>query len=384
LYEGAGDVAQARKCFERYQQLETNPDRNATVATHLMSLEQWRSDYDDNLDEAHDLLGDLLLRSMGLSSQGTKHRVKPTKSQKKTSQRYQRATAASETLSAPYVHRQLDRAREDLDEATQLFPIAVEANELLALTDLEDNNWPSAYNRYDAVASAGQPVSFYAQVNSSKDSKVVRAAKIEIGKDNVRLVYLSSYNVRKKISEPPEEAAGDDDLGNLVTSAAIPPDPKIEGVTLSLADIRAVQTANGFIALRRQKDDLMILPVFMVAYVPVEGHAAREFGNEYTRMFVRYLGYENARLGKEGMTFGEKLKLGYSFAQLGMSIFGSVMDGGMSSYDSAMALKNVAVTLRVDTRTLQKTMSDQRRTLEGLTFKAIPTQTVQLSYRDRL
>jgi hypothetical protein len=29
-------------------------------------------------------------------------------------------------------------------------------------------------------------------------------------------------------------------------------------------------------------------------------------------------------------------------------------------------------------------MSDQRRTLEGLTFKPIPTQSVQLAYRDHL
>ena len=29
----------------------------------------------------------------------------------------------------------------------------------------------------------------------------------------------------------------------------------------------------------------MIVPVFMVPYTPVEGRAAREFGNEYTRMF---------------------------------------------------------------------------------------------------
>jgi hypothetical protein len=101
-------------------------------------------------------------------------------------------------------------------------------------------------------------------------------------------------------------------------------------------------------------------------------------------MFVRYLGYENARLGKEGMTFGEKLKLGYSFVDLGMSIFDSVATGGLTSYDSVMALRHVALTLKVDTRTLQKTMSDQRRTLEGLTFKPIPTQPVQLAYRDHL
>jgi tetratricopeptide (TPR) repeat protein len=384
LYEGSGDIAQARKCFELYQQLETNPDRKLAASSHLASLEQWRSDYDDNTDEAHDLLGDLLLRSMGLSSEGVKRRVKLTKAQKKTSRRYQKAAAASETLSAPYVRRQLDRAQEDLSEAAQLFPIGVEANEMLALTDLEDNDWPSAYNSYDAVASAALPVSFYAQVSSSKDSKVVRAAKVEISKDTVRLVYLSSYNVKKKISEPPDEPAGDDDLGNLVTSAALSPDAKVEELSIPSADIQGVQTEKGFITVKRQKDQLMIVPVFMVAYTPLEGRAAREFGNEYTRMFVRYLGYENARLGKEGMTFGEKFKLGFSFVDLGMSVFVAVGTGGVGSYQAIDALRNLAHTLNVDTKTLQKTLSDQRRTLEGLTFKAIPTQPVQLAYRDHL
>jgi tetratricopeptide (TPR) repeat protein len=384
LYEGAGNIAQARKCFELYQQLESNPDRKLEASSHLASLEQWRSDYDDNTDEAHDLLGDLLLRSMGLSSEGVKRRVKLTKTQKKTSHRYQKAAAASETLSAPYVRRQLDRAQEDLSEAAQLFPIGVEANEMLALTDLENNDWPSAYNRYDAVASAGLPISFYAQVNSSKDNKVVRAAKVEISKDTVHLEYLSSYNVKKKISEPPDEPAGDDDLGNLVTSAALPPDPRVEGLSIPLADIQGVQTEKGFITVKRAKDQLMIVPVFMVAYTPVEGRAAREFGNEYTRMFVRYLGYENARLGKEGMTFGDKFKLGFSFVDLGMSVFVAVSSGGLGSYNAIQSLRHLAHTLNVDTKTLQKTMTDQRRMLEGMTFKAIPTQPAQLAYRDHL
>ncbi len=384
LYEGSGDVSRARHYFERCQQLQADSARSVAAAAHLAALEQWRTDYDDNMEEAHDLVGDLLLRSMGLSSQGVKHHTKLTKEQKNTRKQYRGMAAASEVLSAPFVARQLDRAREALNEAAQLFPIGPEANELLALTDLENNNWPSAYNRFDAVASAGLPVSFYAQVTSSKDKKVVRAAKVEIGKGSVRLVYLSSYNVSKKISEPPKEPAGDDDLGNLVTSAALPPDPRIEGLTIPLADIQGVRTEASVVTVKRQKDELMIVPVFMSAYTPLAGKAARQFGNEYTRMFVRYLGYANARLGKEGMTFGEKLTLGMSFVDFGISMFTAIGTGGLGAYDAFAALRRVSQTLKVDTKTLQKTTSDQRRTLEGLTFKAIPTQLMQFGYRDQL
>jgi tetratricopeptide (TPR) repeat protein len=384
LYEGTGDVTQARKYFERCQQLKTDSARNLAAAAHLASLDQWRSQYDDNLEEAHDLVGDLLLRSMGLSSQGVKRHTKLTKAQKNTRKWYRGAAAASETLSAPYVSRQLDLAREALGEAAQLFPLGPEANELLALTDLENNNWPSAYNHFDAVASAGLPVSFYAQVTSSKDKKVVRAAKVEIGKESVRLVYLSAYNVSKKMSEPPKEPAGDDDLGNLVTSTALPPDLRIEGLSIPEADLRGVKTEASVVTVKRQKDELMIVPVFMSAYTPVAGKAARQFGNEYTRMFVRYLGYEKARLGKEGMTFGERLQLGFSFVDFGFSIVGAIAYGGLGAYDAFAALHRVSQTLKVDTKTLQRTTSEQRRTLEGLAFKPIPTQVVQLAFRDSL
>jgi len=162
------------------------------------------------------------------------------------------------------------------------------------------------------------------------------------------------------------------------------PDPKLEGLSIPLADIQVIKTEKGFITVKRQEDQLMVVPVFMVAYTPVEGRAAREFGNEYTRMFVRYLGYENARLGKEGMTFGEKLKLGGSFVELGMSVFEAVATAGLASYNAIDSVRQLAHTLQVDTKTLQKTMSDQRRTLEGMTFKAIPTQPEQLAYRDHL
>ena len=84
------------------------------------------------------------------------------------------------------------------------------------------------------------------------------------------------------------------------------------------------------------------------------------------------------------MTFGEKFKLGVSFVDLGMFVFVAVGSGGHGSYEAIMAVRNVAHTLNVDTKTLQKTMSEQRRTLEGLRFKAILTQPVQLAYRDHL
>ena len=384
LYEASGDVASARASFQRYVQLETREDRRAEAQQHIDSLEAWRAYYDENIDEAHDLIGDLLLRSMGLSSEGVRHRGKLTKQQKRISSKYQRALAASEELSGPFVRRQMDSARGDLDNAMQLFPIAPEANEMMALLNLENNDWAAAFRSLDAVASAGQPVSFYAQMDSSRDNKVVLATKVEIGKDSVRLVSLSSYDAKKRVTQPPKSPAGEDDLGNLVTSDTMPRDLGADAVSISVADLKGVQTDKSFVTIKLDKQQIVLAPVYMLAYTPVAGHTARQLGNEYTRMFVRYLGYEKARLGSEGMTFGEKLKLGYTFAQTGMSFFDAVSSGGIQSYGALRSSLNLAGALRTNLSNLRRNMADQRRALDGLEFKPIPNQPVELGYRDHL
>ena len=384
MAEATGNVRLARVYLQRYMQLETDTTRNNEAAAHLNSLEQWRESYIENTDEAHDLIADLLARSMGLDSEGVKRQSKLNKKESKASSHAKMMFSASETLSSAFVHRQLDQARADLDLATQLFPIAPEANQMLALLDLEDNDWPSAFRSLDAVASAGMPVSFYAQLNSSRDNKDVRATKIEIGRNDVRLVYLSSYNAKKKTSEPPASPAGDDALGNLAVSETAPPDPSAESTTLDVADLEGVQTNQNFVMVKLHKDQLTLAPVYMTAFTPIAGKTAREFGNEYTRIFVRYLGYENARLGKEGMTFGEKLSLGYTFAETGMSIFDAVTSGGMDSLGALRNTMKLVGKLRTDLASLQRTLADQRRVLDGLQFKVIPAEPVVLSYRDHL
>jgi len=45
------------------------------------------------------------------------------------------------------------------------------------------------------------------------------------------------------------------------------------------------------------------------------GPAGRRFGNNYTRLFVRYPGLEESKLGAEGLSAMEKVKLGYDITQ---------------------------------------------------------------------
>ncbi len=296
-----------------------------------------------------------------------------------------------------------------MEAAEDIFPLGAEANELLGLMTLQSNNWPAAYRSYDAVASQAFPVSFYAQVNSAHDSKVVRAAKVEIGSDAVRLVYLTSYDTKKQISTAPETPAGDDDLGNLVVSSEQPPDADAETLTIRPGDLKGITTNQNFVELKLQKDQIYLAPLDLLADAPFEGGAARTFGNEYTRMFIRYLGYEDAKLGKEGMTAGEKFHLGFQMAELGMNIgvtvammgagapaiYGSAMQAiqimhALNVYSAvntgitlASQTKRVVDTMRADMTALQRTTSDEERVIEGMEFKIIPSQPVTFAFREK-
>jgi tetratricopeptide (TPR) repeat protein len=437
LYESFGDVAKARERFQRYQQLDPSAEGKDKAAVHLNSLEGRRALYDAAVGEAEGVVSELLLRSMGISSEGVKHKAKLTRQQRRwASSRYKSTLSASEKLSAPYVIRQLDRARGILEGATAIFPLGVEANELLALVYLEANDWPAALNSFDAPAARNLPVSFYAQVSSAHNSGEVRAAKVEIGSNTVRLVYLSSYDTSKHVTEPPNSPAGDDDLGNLVVSTAHDVDAEAEAFTVSATDLKAVETKNNFVDLKLSNDDLYLAPVYMLAAAPFEGRASRSFGNEYTRLFVRYLGYEDAKLGAEGMTAGDKFKLGLGIALTGYSSFRTV--GGIyAAYGNARRVSQLLHLLSVasnnprcnarcearvaelihllhllsiaqmaeqgkrgvklyetteetvqdvklDTATLLRTSADQRQILEALDFKIIPCRPPDFEYREKL
>jgi tetratricopeptide (TPR) repeat protein len=440
LYESFGDVASARARFQRYQQLDPRAEAKEKAAVHLNSLEARRALYDAAVEEGEGVVSELLLRSMGIESEGVKHKAKLTRRQQRwASRRYKRTLSASEKLSPPYVIRQLDRARGILEGATAIFPLGVEANELLALVYLEANDWPAGLNSFDAPAARNLPVSFYAQVSSAHNSGEVRAAKVEIGSNAVRLVYLSSYNTSKHVSEPPKSPAGDDDLGNLVVSASGDVDSEAEAFTVGAADLKAVETKNNFVVLKLNNDDLYLAPVYMLAAVPFEGPASRSLGNEYTRLFIRYLGYEDAKLGAEGMTPGDKFKLGLALALAGHSYYKTIR-GLYVGYENSARIdqflrllsrqrrdprcdakcearearvaqlihllhllsiaewagqgvrgvklyentEHVVEDVQVDTATLLQTSADQRQILEGLGFKIIPGRPLELEYHEKL
>jgi tetratricopeptide (TPR) repeat protein len=410
LYEAFGNVAKAREHFTHFQQLEPDPARKSQADAHVSTLDSRRAVYDANVSEARDTLSDLLMATMGLEHEGSKHFTHLSRRQWRwASEQYKQTTRATEKLSEPYVQRELARAQTDLGSATALFPLGAEANEMLAVIDLQANNWPDAYRSYDAVASQGFPASFYAQEYSGSASDAVRATKVEVYNDRIRIVFLSSYNTKTRLSAPPAKPAGTDDLGNLVISATQPADDQAEVMIIHPADVKGIDTNNNFVELKLANEQIYLSPLDMLYQAPFEGGAARIFGNEFTRLFIRYLGYEDAKLGKEGMTTGEKVKLGFEIARIGIAV-GMMGVGSPAAFGSAIrvvqlvhaiAVYRAAITavravnaadaafrladdLQESVTKLEQTTSDQRQAVEGMVFKVIPAEPVPLKFEDKI
>src|SRR5213075_1084937 len=89
---------------------------------------------------------------------------------------------------------------------------------------------------------------------------------------------------------------------------------------VSLNDIKRVETDKGLIKLKLTKQEITLAPIYLPSYTPIEGPQARRFANNYTRLFVRYPGLEDSKLGTEGMSGGEKFKMGYNLASASIDI----------------------------------------------------------------
>jgi hypothetical protein len=128
------------------------------------------------------------------------------------------------------------------------------------------------------------------------------------------------------------------------------------------------------------------MPIYLPSFTPVEGPQARRFANNYTRLFVRYPGMEAAKLGTEGMSGGEKFRMGMEIANASMDIAmgGFTGIGAIGSAQEAISIArtihSAMVSLSVSYATWERSVDDQQRLLSGKSFKAIPTQPVSLVF----
>ncbi|HEX4427273.1 MAG TPA: hypothetical protein VH079_17870, partial [Terriglobales bacterium] len=313
FYEAMGDVDEARKNFNRYEQLISDQAAKDEANLHLSTLEAKRTKYDDEMDEAEDIVADLFNRSMNLTFNGSEKRsaIRAKRARvKKKEQNKARNRIGGFAVPYAYAQQQLGQASEHLQIALALFPLGAEANELMGLVFLQANDGRSATRNFDVVASQGLPVPFYAELRGHKQDQAV---KVELSRDRIRLIYLSSYDKRGNPA-PPSKPAGEDGLGDMIMDPSTPRQEGFDSLDITLSEIKKVETDKGLLKLKLAKQEVTLAPIYLPAFTPIEGPPARRFANNYTRLFVRYPGLEDSKLGNEGMTGGEKFKMGANLA----------------------------------------------------------------------
>lgn len=385
LYEALGDVHQAGENFSRFEQLTSDQKAKEEAALHLSTLDAKKSKYDEEVDEAEDIFSDLFNRGLNLTFNMDENRsalrAKRARIKKKKDRNKDKNRVGGFAVPYFYAQQQLGRASEHLEIALALFPLGVEANELMGLVFLQANDGRAAIKNFDAVASQGLPVSFYAEMRGHKFDHGV---KCELTHERVRLIFLSSYD-KKGRPVPPDKPAGDDGLGDITLS---PGDPRqtFDSLDLSLDDIKKVETNRGLLKLKLKQQDITLAPIYLPSFTPVEGPPARRFANAYTRLFIRYPGLEDSKLGTEGLSGGEKFALGYKMATASMDIALNGF-GGFGAIQSVMDVISITRTihsamasLSVSFSSWEKSVNDEQQLLEGQRFKAIPAQPVALAF----
>jgi tetratricopeptide (TPR) repeat protein len=385
LYEAMGDVDQARENYLSYVQLETSEAAKDQALVHLGTLDAKHTKYDEEVDAAGDIIGELFNRSMNLTFNSSENRsaLRAKRAQvNKKEKKMAKNRVGGFAVPYGYAQQQLGRAGEHLQIALALFPLGAEANELMALVFLQANDGRAAIRNYDVVASENLPVSFYAEMRGNKQD---RAVKCELTHDRLRFIYLSSYD-KKGDPTPPAKPAGEDGLGDLIVDASSPRQKVFDSFDLTLADIKKVETFSGLIRIKLAQHDVTLAPIYLPAFTPVEGPPARRFANNYTRLFVRYPGLEDSKLGTEGMTGGEKFQMGASIANasIGMAMGGFTGIGAIGSVQDAVSIARTIhgamASLSVTFATWEKSVDDQQQLLAGKSFKAIPIQPVSLAF----
>ena len=320
MHEAFGNVDGARDSFTRFSQLTSDTSAQAEAQIHLDTLQAKKDQYEEEVGEAEDIVSDLLNRAMNLTFNGMDDRQATYKQRLRAkNQRYKKKNpnlVGGIGVPFAYAQQQLSDAAEHLMTALSLFPLGAEANELMGLVYLQANDGHAAMRSFDAVASQNLPVSFYAELRGHKKD---HAVKCELTRDHLQLIFLSSYDKKGK-PIPPDKNAGEDGLGDLLIASAAARKNDFDSLTLTPAQIKKVETKNGLLLLKLEKEEFALAAIYMPGLTPTQGPQARRFANNYTRLFVRYPGLEDSKLGAEGMTAVEKMKLTYDIGNAALNI----------------------------------------------------------------
>jgi tetratricopeptide (TPR) repeat protein len=387
LHEAMGNVSDARKQFARCRELETDTEAQKRADFHLGILDEKRRKYDEEVSEAEDTIADLLNRAMNLTFNGLENRSALRAHRAQLKKGNPSKKLGGFTVPLPYAQEQMASAAQHLQAALALFPLGAEANELMALVYLQSLDGRSAIRAFDAVSSQRLPVSFYAEI---RGHDLDRPAKCELSRDHIRFIFLASYD-KRGAAKPPSRQAGQDGLGDLVIEAQTSRALNFEDFAFRLSDIKKVETKDGQVLFKLEHEAYSVSPLAIAFYPPKEGGPfARRFSNDYARLFVRYPGLEDTKLGAEGLTGYEKFKLGMDIANAGMEMamggpaaFAAIQDV-MTVVQTVRMLQSTMASLKISYMAWATSVEEEQDVLVGNPFKPIPSEPVRLAYLHEL
>jgi tetratricopeptide (TPR) repeat protein len=366
LLEAQGQVDRARPYWRQILLAETSDESRQQTQLIVDSLDTEKTQYVALVDSASQLLRDLVGRSL----------------------------LEGEPVGRIYAAHRLQLANEKIRSAAFIFPLASEANLLQAFTCSQMNDFRCVRASFDAQRSLTLPVSFYGAVfykgGEPKDrGKQVRTyGKFEFESGMLRFAEISTVNPKKRSAVPAAQSAGEDRLGRLGTADGLR-SPGFQGFSIPTSAIKHLETKDGILYLevddrRVKRRKMLIEPLSLVLVVPPTGPGARRYMNNYINIAETYGGVEKVKLGKESTTAGEKLKMVYNIATIGLDVTSVMFGNFLSLVDVATGVNGLGHKIGTSQRQVRRAAIEQRQAMRGRAFKAIPTEPVRLVFRKEL
>ncbi|MEP7308685.1 MAG: tetratricopeptide repeat protein [Acidobacteriota bacterium] len=366
LLEAQGQVGRARTIWQQVILADPNDESRGQTQLIVDGLDAEAAEYNELVGAARLLLQDLIGRSL----------------------------LEGERVGRIYAASRLQLANEKIRSAALLQPLAAEGNMLQAFTCAQMNDFRCVRASFDAQRSLTLPVSFYAAVfykgvDPENREKTPRTyGKFEFEKGMLRFAEISTVNPKKQTAQLPASLAGEDRLGRLGSATGLRT-PGFQGFTVAASAIKHLETQNGLLYL--EVDDrnikhrkMLIEPLSLVITVPPKGPGSRRYMNNYLNIAETYGGVEKVKLGKESTTAGEKLKMVYNIATIGMDVTSLMFGNFYSIIEIAQGVNTLSRKIALNQRQIQRLATERRHAIGGIAFKAIPTEPARLTFRKDL
>lgn len=347
IHEALGEVEEATRYFVHYESIAANPEQKELARVTMEKLEGKMKSYSELVATANEGLNEIVRRNLS-------------------------ARMAGGSVNTIYARRELSRISTPLQEALALFPLGQKANQLMGFVFQQGNNHSSARRSFDALKAHGREPAFFTKIYTEPAKKRI-LARVSFGSGEIKIRSLASYDPSQKAWQQNwKESAIEDVLWSEAVEG-------LEEKRIPLDSVRRIATKAFQVLIESGGTSYYLTPFYISGEIPASGPAARQFGNNYTRLFRRYAEFEDIHLGKEKLTAGEifGMVLGAATASLGSY---ALATSASNAYNSTQTLMNYMQVAMDTFGAYQRYALEQRQMVQQSDFKILPVGSVQLDF----